>query len=57
MATLIKLSVGDIVASSGNRVWRKLYAERVIEEPSNFILSDGSILLTADGLVFNTNEE
>jgi hypothetical protein len=57
MATLIKLSVGDIVASSGNRVWRKLYAERVIEEPSNFILSDGSILLTADGLVFNVKEE
>lgn len=54
MAYFIKLNIGDAVASGNGRVWKKLNKE---ELTSNFTLSDGSILITADGLVFNTKEE
>lgn len=55
MAKFTKLNIGDTVASSGGRVWKKLSAESA--ETSNFTLSDGSILLTADGQIFNAKEE
>jgi hypothetical protein len=54
MAYFKKLIIGDAVASSGGRAWKKLTKEVLT---SNFTLSDGSILLTADGLVFNVKEE
>lgn len=54
MAYFKKLNIGDAVASSGGRAWKKLTKEVLT---SNFTLSDGSILITADGLVFNTKEE
>lgn len=54
MAKFTKLNIGDIVASSGGRVLKKLTKEVLT---SNFTLSDGSMLLTADGLVFNIKEE
>jgi hypothetical protein len=57
MMILVKLSKGDIVASRGSRALRKLNIVGEVEINSNFTLSDGSILLTADGLVFNTKEE
>lgn len=54
MAYFKKLNIGDAVASGSGRVLKKLNKEEIT---SNFTLSDGSILLTADGLVFNVKEE
>lgn len=54
MAYFKKLNIGYTVASGSGAVWKKL-AKEVLT--SNFTLSDGSILITADGLVFNVKEE
>lgn len=54
MAYFKKLNIGYTVASGSGAVWKKLNKEEIT---SNFTLSDGSILITADGLVFNTKEE
>lgn len=51
MTKFIELHVNEVVASGGGRAWRKLSAD-----VSNFILSDGSTLVTADGQTFNAKE-
>lgn len=55
MAKFTKLNIGDTVASGSGRAWKKLSVESA--ETSNFTLSDGSILLTSDGQIFNITEE
>lgn len=54
MTKFTKLNIGDSVASSGGRVWKKLSAESA--ETSNFTLSDGAIMLTSDGQIFISKE-
>lgn len=53
MAYFKKLNIGNAVASGSGGVWKKLNVEAIT---SRFTLSDGSILITADGLVFNVKE-
>lgn len=50
-----KLTIGDTVASGSGRAWKVLSTQS--EETSNFTLSDGSVLVTSDGQIFNAKEE
>lgn len=54
MAKFTKVNIGEAVASSGGKVWKKLSVGS--SGASNFTLSDGSTLVTADGQTFNAKE-
>lgn len=57
MAKFTKLNIGDTVASSSGRVWKKLSVELVASTGIRLLTSDGYVLTDLNGIIITTKEK